>query len=1148
MSLLSVVLLVSLSRPGAEDPQGAPANPCRNGSFERLDPGGFPEGWAPLGRAEVSEDARTGERSLRLVRAGEPPSVETGLNGRAIEPLRGGVDFAYKAVSADGAALRIYAIPIGSSGIEDTGSPRAAFTVPRAHVGDGRWHRDRFAYDFTKNPAARSVIVAARIEGKAGELLLDDFAYLERAGPILRVGPIRLEEDPERPGSRARVCAPIENAGDETARSVRAGAAAPPGLVAEPAERELGDLSPGARVPAKWTLEGDRSGRGELRVSAAPAGAEGTEASLPLAPKLEIRSFGPVSPVAAVGEPIAVECVLANSGASAVLRPRALFAFGSEKASAAAESVLPGRSVALRASFRPRAEALAVPVSVRASGEGLDEPLSAASSLFVGPPVELPPSSGKLGARVAGASAILENEHLRLSFSRGASGFGPGRIDVRRASGWETAAWLPRLGRVVWRDARKVRRDETIFARRPPEASGGADGRASLRFAWAFGRGEDGGLRAGIAFELAAGAKTIAARYELEALEPAALLAFEGPMVYALEREEAIFPGLEWLVGDEVSSSALDIAEGHPDRVRYVVHPNCVTIPAVGVGSRRGTVGLLWNPLEKWDGRRDRPSAVFASPDRFENQRAHLAGLFLPSVPEFVERNAREARESTPYRLERGGKIALRAHIYADGEAADALAAAEAWMGIYGLPKPAPPPRGSYEGEIEFSMQAYLRSLWVPETKEWWTTKGGGIMSAKARPRSFVADLLVGALLSPDEGVRRQSRARAEEVLAAIGGEPRIDAQRFPGRLDLSLADSAGVQRLLAERDSRGAWRFDADQVGQGPFVGADYHELGPHDAVEVGTCAARATRVLRYARMTGDEKTFREVLPTLEAMESFRVPRAAQVWEVPVHAPDILAAAEAAEAFIEAYRFSGDARWLRDAVAWARRGLPFVYLWDDPERPYLLGASIPVFGATWMQGSWFGRPVQWNGLRYAEALFALSERDASRPWRDIATLVTLSAMRQQDADGQNVALWPDNVSAIDGEKCPWVFSPRMVIANALEILGRGEGIRTAILTRGGSRIHANACAKIAEASWDGETCAFRVAYPPGEEGVVVVFGLARPRAVRLDGEPVSERADVERGSAPGWRYEPSLAALSVRIARSGETAVRIEGAAPAAR
>ena len=73
--------------------------------------------------------------------------------------------------------------------------------------------------------------------------------------------------------------------------------------------------------------------------------------------------------------------------------------------------------------------------------------------------------------------------------------------------------------------------------------------------------------------------------------------------------------------------------------------------------------------------------------------------------------------------------------------------------------------------------------------------------------------------------------------------------------------------------------------------------------------------------------------------MEQFRVPRAAQVWEVPVHTPDILAAADAVDAYVEAYRFSRDPRWLRDAVTWARRGLPFVYFWDDP------AAAVPGRG-----------------------------------------------------------------------------------------------------------------------------------------------------------------------------------------------------------
>ena len=129
--------------------------------------------------------------------------------------------------------------------------------------------------------------------------------------------------------------------------------------------------------------------------------------------------------------------------------------------------------------------------------------------------------------------------------------------------------------------------------------------------------------------------------------QPGRLLAFDGPVLYALEREEAVFPGLEWLVDDEVSSSTLDIAAGHADQIRYVVHPNMITVPAIGIHARWGTLGLLWDVHQKWDGVHDRPSVLFASPDHFDNQRSHVAGLFLPGVPEWVHRNRREAKFPT---------------------------------------------------------------------------------------------------------------------------------------------------------------------------------------------------------------------------------------------------------------------------------------------------------------------------------------------------------------------------------------------------------------------------------------------------------------------------------------------------------------------
>lgn len=390
---------------------------------------------------------------------------------------------------------------------------------------------------------------------------------------------------------------------------------------------------------------------------------------------------------------------------------------------------------------------------------------------------------------------------------------GPARFWSRENQLGVTVAWMPRLSRVVFQDVNMVRRDEVICVSGVPQSEQQPGQAARLRFVWSSNDSAAAGLRLAITFELAARAKTIATRRELHADQPCKLLAFEGPMVYALARDEAIYPGVEWLVDDEVSSGTLDIAEGHPDRIRYVVHSNFITIPAMGVFSGNGTVGLLWNVHQKWDDHRDRPSAVFASPDRFENQRAHLTGLFLPTVPEFVQRNKREAEQQTPYFIEPGKPIRLDAQIYADAEASDALAAVDQWAGVYGYPQAAPLPRGSYEREIQFSMRGYLESLWVPEEQTWWTSKGGGMLSVKGRPRAFVADLLLGAMLSPDAEVRRQCRARADEVLALIGGEPRLDAQRFPGRLDQRLSNPSAAA-LLASRDQDGAWRFDADQQG----------------------------------------------------------------------------------------------------------------------------------------------------------------------------------------------------------------------------------------------------------------------------------------------------------------------------------------------
>jgi len=660
-------------------------------------------------------------------------------------------------------------------------------------------------------------------------------------------------------------------------------------------------------------------------------------------------------------------------------------------------------------------------------------------------------------------------------------------------------------------------------------------------FLWEHLDGDGASWRAELAFSVETGRPCIHADYRIACDRDREVLRFDGPMLYVLKRDEAVFPGLEWLVDDEVSSSTLDIKAGHPHQVRYVPHPNMVTIPAIGIHGEAGTVGLLWDIHQKWDGVHDRPAVVFASPDRFNHQRSHLIGLQLPSVPQFLEFNEREAK--TPYLLRAGQELAIQCELFVDGTARDALAALDEWFETYGWPEPAPLPHGSYEEEIAFSMRAYLESLWDEETKQWWFTKRGpSLLSYKTRHPLFVADLLFGAVVSPDPELHAACRARAGEMAALLGREPRMDALMFGKRADLTMADSTHVATLLGARTGDRLWRFDADFEDTAIFAGYDYHELGPDNAVEVGMCAAKTHAVLRYARIAGDWAAYEAVENVLEYMERFRVPRAAQVWEVPVHTPDVLAAADAVDAYLEAYRFTGNERWLRDAVTWARRGLPFIYFWEDPEKPYVLGGSIPVFGASWLEHSWFGRPVQWNGLRYANALLSLAEYDASYPWRHIAELIVRSAIHQQEAEGEDVALWPDSISVIDGSRSPWVFPPRQIIQSIRRLTGRDEDPRTVILGEGRSRIHISAVAAITDASRKGESVRFTLTYPTGEQGVALVSNVAGPHAVYLDGNLIAERPGVEQGPEPGWRYDPGRAFLSVRIPKDGQTHVRLDG------
>ncbi len=1114
-----VCLLIPLSTWGE--------NSCTNGSFEEVGANGIPIDWSPMGESVLSADAHSGRNSFQVIRRSEVFGPEAGLNrdwvpesgqqGAMIGQTRGGMEFWYKSLSRKGAVMNVMVIPMNGKPLEETSASRTTYEIPGEHDGDGVWHRMRIKYDYTSNPEVKWVHFAARVAAGFGEFLIDDISYLDEVGPFLILDGLRIEEDKEAPGERGTLTARIRNTGDCPADNIMVKAEGPAGVSMGPLPLIISNLPVDRAERARLALVGPRT------------------SSLHIAPGMEVISFGQIISPGSNG--LTLECVFLNGGNAILVEPQAEFTSEAGKQIIKCAAILPGQTKAFTNSIWTPSPTRSLAPSVRCTAKNKEGEIYLESKPFH-PPRRL---SGPI------YEPLISNNKIRLIIPEARDIHTPIDIIVQGRGVERHVACIPQITRLVFRDSRGLRVDATDMLKIPGRNQidlSHYKGK-SIAFPLTYTDMDGANWEVKTRFELKEGASVIDVSYEVTCDQPRDLLAFDGPMVYVLERDEAVYPGLEWLVPGEVSSSDLDINKDHPHRNRTVVHPNMITIPAIGVHSKNGTVGLLWDAKQKWDGERDRPCAVFASPDRRERlnqQRAHLMGLMVPTVPDFMVPNQYEAEK--PYPLRPDTPLRLQCKIYADAQGKDALTAIDQWFKEYPLPPASPLPHGSYEGEIEFSMRGYLESLWVPETKEWFFSKNGiPALSGKQRPRTFIADLLLGSLLSPTLEVRTKCFERADEVLKLIGGEPRLDAQLFPGKTEVSLANKDAAGTLLALRGQDGGWRFDADYQDQETFKGLDYRTLGPDDALEIGTCAQKAYTILRYALIAGDAQVYQSMVKTLELMETFKVPRAAQVWEVPVHTPDILASADAVDAFLAAYRFSGEERWLRDAVFWARTGIPFVYVWDDSKLPFLLGASIPVFGASLFNYSWFGLPVQWNGLRYAMAIMDLAEYDSSYPWRDIARLIIHSATHQQAPEGEDVALWPDNVSAINGVRCPWVFAPHQILQAVCRLTGRDLVPKTKVVRSDDQAVHVTAMANIRQTTWTDETLSINLEYAKKMQGVVLFANLTQPEKVVLNGTAVETSKDIEAGGEPGWRYDSQNAWLAVRVPKEGPSVLQIQGA-----
>lgn len=603
--------------------------------------------------------------------------------------------------------------------------------------------------------------------------------------------------------------------------------------------------------------------------------------------------------------------------------------------------------------------------------------------------------------RRPGEGLAISNQFVRITFPRSAAGIARARIFARQSNDWvHVASWSP------------------LFRIGLPNGDSATN--------WTFGAEPERTIANAHAAEFAADATDkngvrwkVSLRVSLEDKQPFARVHYSwtpdvatevksilGPNIYVGEatvgdaKSWGLFPGLEYLYGAERSSNPRDFSEKLADR--RTPNPNKISIPlmAVTIGPDSQTpptnaskffapdsmkdqallgkdswaatglktnfsVGLMWNPQQKWDGEHAFPSPRFASPNFDEGKTNHRIALFLPSTPEFVVENKDEAK--TPFAIAAGKSLQLEAMLVV--EQGTPIAVLRNWLDERGgLPKPNNPAR-SFQQELDLCRTGFLKTMWNEQAQGWSHCIGWapGIDSP-----GYCSLLWMDSQLSTDADGRAASQSRvdlaANRMLKEQGAGVFLSQNRchimqweFPflyGYLPEALQNFDGqIRQIIQSQQTNGAWLVE---LGKKPNEKA----LGINGDSVLGTCANRAEALMRYARITGDREAQAAGERALAFMESFRVPRGAQGWECPVYEPDILASGYAVRAYDEAFRVTGNDRWLQDAVYWAETGVPFMYLWSLPDRPMMLGATLPVLqDVLYAQLAGDAGAMEWFGL-----------------------------------------------------------------------------------------------------------------------------------------------------------------------------------------
>ena len=583
-------------------------------------------------------------------------------------------------------------------------------------------------------------------------------------------------------------------------------------------------------------------------------------------------------------------------------------------------------------------------------------------------------------------------------------------------------------------------------------------------------------------------------------------------------RGQALMPGLEYLDAPDVSSSEADIIG--PGSHRQVPDTMRVCFPLLALQSQDRSVGLSWQPDTAF-------CPVFDTPDRQFRSGAHLMGLLFPGS----DGQNRVEGSLLPYQglqLSAGRPVVLHAAIMGT-KGPDILPMVRLYVALRGLPPvPATPPLADYAAlaaagwlDSRLSDGPRFRHAWWPGLEKLF--QPGAVADA-----AMYMDWLAAHVADPALAQRLRERAAAA---AALVPPADLDAAcvahvRYPvecllyGHVGENVAQArAAAQAELGRFNPDGTITYRPDPKG------LDYAKT--HFARDAnGYTAPAIVSVLEAGVLSGDRQLIQEGLRLLRALGRYdhTVPRGASTWEIPLHAPDILASTWLVRAYTLGYEITGEQALLDKAREWAWSGLPFIYLTNPTGQDLGPYASSGVFGAThWIAPNWMGQPVQWCVLVYADAIRRLSRYDAAGPWGQLARGITASGIQQVYPRGEPdvCGLLPDSINLRPQTRNGAAINPGTLEANAVPFYTGAALYDFRAFRSCGLFVHAPG--PISAPTDKPGSASFTVqGWPEGPYRVLVSGVPSEPR-VLIDGSPVTLSEPNE------WHPGTGILVLTVR-------------------